>query len=162
MEQYRYDPFTGQPLNQTRPAGNRTWLGSGYQPGGSIQAPPQPQPPARPEQPGVIFRPVASYDEAKAVPTDFSGALTIMPDWAHGYIYAKALGDDGNPLFRAYRYEPPAAAPVVEPAPAVVYAPMEEVARLRQEIDALRKEFQEGKSTAKEATEKPSGKGGKT
>ena len=52
---------------------------------------------------------MASLDEAKAVPTDFSGALTIMPDWVHGYIYAKALGDNGTPVFRAYRYEPPQA-----------------------------------------------------
>ena len=78
MEQYRFDPYNGQPLNPPRPVNNRTWLGSGYQSGGQAQAPVQP--PARQEQPGVIFRPVASFDEAKAVPTDFSGALTIIGD----------------------------------------------------------------------------------
>ena len=76
MENYRFAPYTGQPLNPPRPVNNRTWLGSGYQSGGQAHAPAQP--PARQEQPGVIFRPVASFDEAKAVPTDFSGALTIM------------------------------------------------------------------------------------
>ena len=108
MEQYRFDPYTGQPLNQ-RTGNNLTWLGNGYQTGGPAQysqPPAQPQPSARVEQPGVIFRLVASYDEAKAVPTDFSGALIIMLDWAHGCIYTKALGDDGNPLFRTYRYDP--------------------------------------------------------
>lgn len=100
MEQYRFDPYTGQPLNPPRPVNNRTWLGSGYQSGGQAQAPAQP--PAQQVQPGVIFRQVASLDEAKAVPTDFSGALTIMPDWAHGYIYAKALGDNGNQIGRAH------------------------------------------------------------
>lgn len=70
MEQYRFDPYARQPLNPPRPVNNRTWLGGGYQPGGQAQAPDQP--PARQEQPGVIFRPVASFDEAKAVPTDFS------------------------------------------------------------------------------------------
>ena len=122
MEQYRFDPYTGQPLNPQRPVNNRTWLGGGPQPGGQVQAPTQP--PARQDAPNVIFRPVASFDEAKAVPTDFSGALTIMPDWAHGYIYAKALGDNGAPVFRTYRdvdYSPVQAPPpqtVAAPAPA--------------------------------------------
>ena len=158
MEQYRFDPYTGQPLNPPRPVNNRTWLGSGYQPGPQDQTP---QPPARAEQPGVIFRPVASYDEAKAVPTDFSGALTIMPDWAHGYIYAKALGDDGSPIFRAYRYEPPQAAPVPESVPAVAYAPLEELERLREEVNALRQELAPVKTSVKDAAEKPAGKGSK-
>lgn len=164
MEQYRFDPYTGQPLTSPRPVNNRTWLGSGYQPGGSAQAPAQYQQGqpgnAQPNQPGLIVRPVASFDEAKAVPTDFSGALTIMPDWAHGYIYAKALGDDGSPIFRAYRYEPPQTA---APAPAAVaYAPLEELERLRQEVNALREELAAAKTPAKETADKPAGKGSKT
>lgn len=159
MEQYRFDPYTGQPLNQ-RPAGSRTWLGNGYPSGGQAQAPARP--PARQEASGVIFRPVASYDEAKAVPTDFSGALTVMPDWAHGYIYAKALGDDGSPIFRAYRYEPPAQAPSAEPAPAVRYASLEEVTRLRQELEALKQTLAAKDAPPQEpAAEKPAGKGSK-
>ena len=163
--EYRFDPYTGQPLAQTRPVNNRTWLGSGYQPGGQAAA--QPQPPARQEQSGVIFRPVASYDEAKAVPTDFSGALTIMPDWGHGYIYAKALGDNGTPVFRAYRSVD--AVPAAEPAPAApvsipegTYAPMETVECLRCEVEKLRKELDALRPQAKETAEKPAGKGSKT
>lgn len=164
MEQYRFDPYTGQPLPQTRPASSRTWLS------GVPQTPPTPppQPPARQEQPGVIFRPVASFDEAKAVPTDFSGALTIMPDWAHGYIYAKALGDNGNPVFRAYRdvdYSPVQTPPpqtVAAPAPAMEYAPLEALEQLRQEVNALREELAAAKAPAKETAEKPAGKGSKT
>ena len=164
MEQYRFDPYTGPPLPQARPASSRTWLS------GVPQTPPTPppQPPARQEQPGVIFRPVASFDEAKAVPTDFSGALTIMPDWAHGYIYAKALGDNGNPVFRAYRdvdYSPVQTPPpqtVAAPAPAMEYAPLEELERLRQDVNALREELAAGKTPAKETAEKPAGKGSKT
>lgn len=161
MEQYRFDPYTGQPLPQARPASSRTWLS------GVPQTPPTPppQPPARQEQPGVIFRPVASFDEAKAVPTDFSGALTIMPDWSHGYIYAKALGDNGTPVFRTYRdvdYSPVQTPPpqtVAAPAPAVEYAPLEELERLRQDVNALREELAAGKSPAKDAADKPAGKG---
>lgn len=166
MEQYRFDPYTGQPLNPQRPVNNRTWLGGGHQPGGQVQAPTHP--PARQDAPNVIFRPVASFDEAKAVPTDFSGALTIMPDWAHGYIYAKALGDNGAPVFRTYRdvdYSPVQTPPpqtVAAPAPAVEYAPLEELERLRQDVNALREELAAGKSPAKDAADKPAGKGSKT
>ena len=166
MEQYRFDPWTGKPLNPPRPMNNLTWLGGGYQSGGQDQAPAQPQ--ARQEQPGVIFRPVASYDEAKAVPTDFSGALTVMPDWAHGYIYAKALADNGTPVFRTYRtvdcapVQPPPPQAVAAPAPAVEYAPLEELERLRQDVNALREELAAGKSPAKDAADKPAGKGSKT
>lgn len=171
MEQYRFDPYTGHPLNQPRPVNNRTWLGSGYQPGGQVQAPAQYQQGqlgnAQPNQPGLIVRPVASFDEAKAVPTDFSGALTIMPDWAHGFIYAKALGDNGTPVFRAYRdvdFSFAQAAPQspAEPAPAVEYAPLEELERLRQEVNSLREELAAAKAPAKETAEKPAGKGSKT
>ena len=127
----------------------------------------QPHPTAQLDPSGVIVRPVASYDEAKAVPTDFSGALTIMPDWAHSFIYAKAMGDKGTPVFRAYRdiNAPPVQAapqPVAEPAPAVVYAPLEELQQLRQEVNALREELASAKAPAKETAEKTAGKGNKT
>lgn len=156
--EYRFDPYTGQPLPQTRPANSRTWLGGGSpQPQSAAQS----QPPTRQEQPGVIFRQVASLDEAKAVPTDFSGALTIMPDWAHGYIYAKALGDDGNPLFRAYRYDPSASAPVAIPVQTAAYAPLEDLQQLKNEVNALKNELAE-RVPAKETAEKPAGKGNKS
>ena len=160
MEQYRFDPYTGQPLNQARPSNARTWLGNG-QPGPAYPAQYQQGQGGQPNQPGLIVRPVASFDEAKAVPTDFSGALTIMPDWAHGFIYAKALGDNGTPVFRAYRAvdAAPSAPPAAEPAPAVEYAPLEELERLREEVKALREELTAAKAPAKETAEK--GKGSK-
>ena len=43
------------------------------------------------QSPQHIVRPVASVEEARAVQTDFTGALTIMPDTAHGAIYTKQL-----------------------------------------------------------------------
>ena len=165
MEQYRFDPYTGQPLSTGLPT--RTWVERGYPPyRGMPQQPQQPPADARQAQPNVIVRRVASYDEAKAVPTDFSGVLTIMPDWAHGCIYAKALGDDGSPVFRVFRDvtlpPPPAAEPAASPAPTVAYAPLEELERLREEVDALRKELASAKAPAKDPVEKPSGKGSKT
>lgn len=56
-----------------------------------------------PQYPQHIVRPVASVEEARAVQTDFSGALTIMPDTAHGYIYTKQLNlQTGCADFAAY------------------------------------------------------------
>ena len=54
---------------------------------GQLQTPMQQQV----QSPQHIVRPVASVEEARAVQTDFSGALTIMPDTAHGAIYTKQL-----------------------------------------------------------------------
>ncbi len=151
---YNYDPYTGQPLR-----GQRTWLGNEY-PQRGLQTPQDgAQPPERTQtRQNVVCRPVASYDEAKAIPTDFSGALTIMPDWAHGHIYVKALADNGNPVFRSYREEP---VPAPVPQPAVEYAPLSELEGLKADVEALRRELTEAKAQPKEAPEKPAGKGSK-
>ena len=43
-------------------------------------------------------------EEARAVQTDFTGALTIMPDTAHGAIYTKQLNlQTGCADFAMYR-----------------------------------------------------------
>lgn len=56
------------------------------------------------QSPQHIVRPVASVEEARAVQTDFSGALTIMPDTAHGAIYTKQLNlQTGCADFALYR-----------------------------------------------------------
>lgn len=87
-----------------------------------------------PQQPNVLFRPVASEEEARAVPTDFSGAVTIMADFAHGRIYTKALNqNDGSSIFQVYAFQPPA-----PPAPPVEYAPIGTVQALAAEIEQLK------------------------
>lgn len=48
------------------------------------------QPQQKP-QANIIVRPVASIEEARAMQTDFSGAMILMPDTAHGQIYTKQL-----------------------------------------------------------------------
>lgn len=59
-----------------------------------------------PQYPQHIVRPVASEDEARAMPTDFSGAPILMPDRAHGYIYTKQLNlQTGCADFVKYRRE---------------------------------------------------------
>ena len=161
MENYRFDPYTGRPLSPpSMPP--RTW--GAYPPRGLPQAaePPLSQSPA--EQSNVIVTRVADYDEAKAVPTDFSGVLRLMLDWSHGYIYAKDVGDDGIPVFRKFRFEPEAPAP----APGT-YLTIEEGTRLIREetaaaMRAMREEFASAQPPVKELKEPPeknSGKGSK-
>ena len=45
----------------------------------------------QPAEQQIICRPVASIEEARAIPTDFSGALMILPDLSHGMVYTKQL-----------------------------------------------------------------------
>lgn len=79
---------------------------NGYTPQYQQQYPQQPMQTPMQQQvqsPQHIVRPVASVEEARAVQTDFSGALTIMPDTAHGYIYTKQLNlQTGCADFAAY------------------------------------------------------------
>ena len=91
-------------------------------------------------QDSVICKPVASIEEARAVPTDFSGALMIMPDHAHGMIYTKQLNfADGNPVFKVYKHipEPEKRPETVDSAPSVEFAPLSIVEALQAKIERL-------------------------
>ena len=56
-----------------------------------------------PSQPLIIKgRPVSNEEEANAAMIDFDGSLFIFPDKAHGKIYTKQLGLDGNIIFNRY------------------------------------------------------------
>ena len=84
----------------------------------------------QPAQTGFVVRPVASPEEAKAIPTDFSGAVTLMPDLPHGVIYVKVLNyNDGTSVFASYRLD--------VPPPPPEYATRQELESLRAEIARL-------------------------
>lgn len=68
------------------------------------------------QQPVVKGRPVANEEEANAAMIDFDGSLFVFPDKAHGKIYTKQLGMDGNIVFNRYILEQQA--PVQKPVPA--------------------------------------------
>lgn len=86
-------------------------------------------------QPGFICRQVASYDEAKAIPTDFNGAITIMTDFSHGFIYTKTLDPStGSSMFRIYKYIPEQVLPSVS----VEYAPLSVVEALKTDVDKIK------------------------
>lgn len=109
------------------------------------------------QQPNIICRPVASEEEARAVPTDFSGATLVLTDTGHGKIYTKSLNYmDGSAIFNVYQQVLPQPAPTIPETPAVEYAPKSEVEALRSEIEALRGELEEAK---KSAGKKPTAKG---
>lgn len=75
--------------------------------------------------------PVASYDEAKAIPTNFMGGTTILTDFSHGMIYTKTLDvNTGNSVFQAFKYVPE------EPV-----APLESEYDVKSEIEKLKQEL---------------------
>ena len=76
------------------------------------QLPQQPQTPATPILKG---RPVSNEEEANAAMIDFDGSLFVFPDKAHGKIYTKQLGLDGNIIFQRYSVDTPIAKPVEAP-----------------------------------------------
>ena len=64
-------------------------------------------------------RPVANEEEANAAMIDFDGSLFVFPDKAHGKIYTKQLGLDGNIIFHKYSIDQPeAVSPVPQQQPA--------------------------------------------
>ena len=95
-------------------------------------------------------RPVSNEEEANAAMIDFDGSLFVFPDRAHGKIYTKQLGLDGNIVFCRYSLDIGAAPsqPNSEAAPGVDlsgYATKEELSQglegikayLSQQLDQL-------------------------
>ena len=73
-----------------------------------------------PQQQTVLKgRPVANEEEANAAMIDFDGSMFVFPDKAHGKIYTKQLGLDGNIIFHRYSIDQPeSVAPVPQQQPA--------------------------------------------
>ena len=101
----------------------------GYIPGVPYQQSYPARQPA-PQATSFICRPGAGEEEARAIPTDFSGATIIMPDLGHGKIYTKALNyADGSPIFQVFE------APKMEAAPPVVFALKSDLTALAQAVE---------------------------
>lgn len=137
--QYSYQP---QPMS-FQPQG------MGYQP----QMPPVYQPPQYPaaqqqnQQEQFYCRPVASAEEARAVPVDFNGKPMLFPQLNAGRIYVKIFDPgSGSAIFREFRMAEPEAEPQ---APAVSFAPMSVVEEMRQTIAELQNEVRQMKAGGK-------------
>ncbi len=105
----------------------------------------QPMPAQQPQQETQLFcRPVASADEARGIPVDFSGNPMILPHLSAGRIYVKAFDKgSGSAIFREFRmYEEPAQE-VAAPSPAA-FAPMgvvDQIQRLEETVAVLQEEL---------------------
>lgn len=98
---------------------------------------PSPSSYQNPQAPGMIKgRPVSNEEEANAAMIDYDGSLFIFPDKAHGKIYTKQLGMDGNIVFCKYSLEPAGGSLRAEsnPPDLSIYPTREEV---KQEISSL-------------------------
>lgn len=78
-------------------------------------------------------------EEAKAVPTDFSGNVTVMTDFSHGMIYTKALNyQDGTSIFNCYRLDNTPLQPVPQMVqPLGDYVTRQEMESFRAEISQM-------------------------
>ena len=83
-------------------------------------------------------RPVASEEEGRAVPVDFSGKPIIMPHFNAKKIYVKIFDTgSGSAIFQTYRREEPEA----EAQQGVAFAPMSELEGLRAMVVELQNEL---------------------
>lgn len=103
------------------------------------------QPMQMQQQDGQLYcRPVASAEEARGVPVDFTGKPMVFPHLSAGKIYVKAFDQgSGSAIFREFRmYEEPAQEAAVQTA--VAYAPMvvvDQIKRLEETVAALQEEL---------------------
>lgn len=96
------------------------------------------------QQEQFFCRPVASADEARGIPVDFSGKPMILPQLNAGKIYVKIFDQgSGSAIFREFRmYEEPPQE--VAEQPAAVYAPLgvvDQIKRLEETVAALQEEL---------------------
>ena len=137
MNQFMQQPFYPQPdPTRQRLAQLEAQMPPQYMP--QYQ---QPMPRAATPYSPIMSVPVASEQEAMAVPTDFTGALQVMVDQAHGMIYTKQLSPQtGAAVFGRYALQPETP-PAPERAPATIQgeSPVtrEEFQRLRKDLDDL-------------------------
>lgn len=112
----------------------------------AAQMPYQMQPYSMPTQrtpqmyPQIRSVPVASEQEAMAMQTDFTGALQVMVDQAHGAIYTKQLSPQtGAAVFERYILSRPERAAAEPPKPEEADRPVmwSEFAKLKQDFETM-------------------------
>ena len=138
--QYNYQP---QPMGYA-PQMQLVYQQPQYMPAQQAQQP-------QPQQEQFYCRPVASAEEARAVPVDFNGKPMLFPQLNAGRIYVKIFDPgSGSAIFREFR--------MVEPeteaqTPAVAFAPMSAVEQLSQTVAELQNEVRQLKSGGKRKTQ---------
>ncbi len=88
------------------------------------------------------IRPVASYDEAKAVPTDFTGSMLVLTDLSHGFIYTKVLDPNtGSSVFGVYQRVPEQSPISTPPIDTNNFVTIEDFNNLKRELDTIKHEL---------------------
>ena len=137
MEQYCYDPYTGQPLRNNRPQ-----QAQGNQQGNPWST-----------SPGFTCRPVTSREEAVAAQVDFLGPGSIMPDFGHGMIYFKRFNPgSGSAEFYEFSLLQPQQQTPQPVSQGPVYDPREDIDALRGDISAIRNELDDLKKSGSKRT----------
>lgn len=97
------------------------------------------------QQMGFRVRPVGSYDEAKAVPTDFLGNMLVLTDLAHGKIYTKILDPStGSPIFKSYSLDIDSGTETPNPETNTLVPPYDvktEIESIRAELNSIKEEL---------------------
>lgn len=98
----------------------------------------------------LFCRPVASADEARGVPVDFTGKPMFFPHLNAGRIYMKVFDSgNGSAIFREFRLVDPEPEPSAQPA--VAFAPLSEVEQLKQTVTDLQNEIRTMKAGKRRA-----------
>lgn len=114
------------------------------------QAPQQPQPQ---QEVQLYCRPVASEEEARGIPVDFSGKPMVFPHMQAGRIYVKVFDSgSGSAAFYRFRIDTPETEKRQE-QPAVAFAPMSDVEQLKQAVAELQNEFRAMKNIKRKNTQ---------
>lgn len=104
----------------------------------------QPAPVQQQTQEQFFCRPVASADEARGIPVDFSGRPMFFPHLNAGRIYLKVFDTgNGSAIFREFRMVEPDA----EAQQSVAFAPMSELEGLRAMVVELQNELRAMKAS---------------
>ena len=100
-------------------------------------------------QPNFFCRPVASKEEALAVPVDFMGQPMFFPDLAHNVVYMKRFNTNTGAAdlfeFRGQQEQSP-------PAPS--FAPLDEFNAMKDTIDQLKAEVEKLKKPVNRTVKK--------
>ena len=114
------------------------------------QAPQQPQPQ---QEVQLYCRPVASEEEARGIPVDFSGKPMVFPHMQAGRIYVKVFDSgSGSAAFYRFRIDAPETEKRTEQT-AVAFAPMSDVEQLKQAVAELQNEFRAIKNIKRKSTQ---------
>lgn len=134
--------MTNMPYYGSYPMGLYQPIQNQYQPMNQPMNQPVQQQTTPATQSNFYCRPVASREEALAVPVDFMGNPMFFPDLAHGVIYVKQFNTTNGTadLFEFHGQQKQTSAPS--------FAPLDEFNAMKETIQRLQSEIEQLKKPA--------------